>query len=272
MRKILRRVEKRERNVLDTLFLKLILTPLLIAGTTLATRRWGPTVGGWLVGLPLTSGPVSFFLLIEQGRDFAAASAHSTLNGLIAVVAFCLAYERGARKHAWPVAVLAALAAYFAVVAVFSNLRLPLGLSVCLVFAVITLGALLMKPVKEPLPALAAPLWDLPFRILAATSLVVGVTVFSRKLGPQLSGMFSTFPVFTCVMSVFSHQLMGPLAIRKFHRGVIVGSYAFAAFFITIVLTIRQWNPVFVYPAAIGATLAVNYTVYRALVFLQKEN
>jgi O-antigen/teichoic acid export membrane protein len=50
--------------------LKLVLTPLLIAAASLARRRWGHAVSGWLLGLPLTSGPVAFFLAIERGASF----------------------------------------------------------------------------------------------------------------------------------------------------------------------------------------------------------
>src|SRR5215218_6073961 len=32
---------------------------------SLAVRRWGDAIGGWLVGLPLTSGPVAAFLAIQ---------------------------------------------------------------------------------------------------------------------------------------------------------------------------------------------------------------
>jgi len=49
------------------LALKLVLTPALIAIATLAGRRFGPSISGWLVGLPFTSGPVSLFLALEQG-------------------------------------------------------------------------------------------------------------------------------------------------------------------------------------------------------------
>jgi len=38
---------------------KLLLTPALLGLVSLAGRRWGPAVSGWLVGLPLTSGPVA---------------------------------------------------------------------------------------------------------------------------------------------------------------------------------------------------------------------
>src|SRR5262249_1129973 len=71
---------------------KLVLTPLLISAVTLAGRRWGPGVSGWLAGLPLTSGPVSVFLAVEQGPQFAMRAALGTLAGLAAVAAFALSY------------------------------------------------------------------------------------------------------------------------------------------------------------------------------------
>src|SRR5215467_7067551 len=66
-------------------WLKLIVTPLLIAIATFVTRRWGPGVGGWLAGFPLTSAPVSVFLAFEQGPAFAAGAAVGTLLGLAAM-------------------------------------------------------------------------------------------------------------------------------------------------------------------------------------------
>jgi len=47
---------------MDSLVFKIVTSPLLIQVASLAGRRWGPAVGGWFVGLPLTSGPIAFFL------------------------------------------------------------------------------------------------------------------------------------------------------------------------------------------------------------------
>src|SRR6266403_1907809 len=60
---------------MDNLALKLVLTPALIGTATLAGRRWGQSVGGWLVGLPLTTGPVAFFIALDHGTAFAVAAA-----------------------------------------------------------------------------------------------------------------------------------------------------------------------------------------------------
>ena len=68
------------------LALKLLLAPLLIYGVTLAGRRWGPTASGFLIGLPLVSGPISFILACEYGPDFASRSAVGNLESALLVL------------------------------------------------------------------------------------------------------------------------------------------------------------------------------------------
>ena len=91
---------------------KLLLTPGLIAVATWFERRWGPGVGGAIVGLPLTSAPVSVFLALEQGPGFAAAAAVATLLGLLSQGALCLAYSWAARRATWWTSVGAGVAAF----------------------------------------------------------------------------------------------------------------------------------------------------------------
>src|SRR3989442_15484873 len=79
-----------------SLLLKVVATPALIAAATLAGRRWGDRLSGWLVGLPLTSGPVVFFLAIEQGSGFATRASLAVLLGTISQAAFALVYARTA--------------------------------------------------------------------------------------------------------------------------------------------------------------------------------
>jgi hypothetical protein len=79
---------------MTTLVLKLALTPVLIIGASIAGRRFGGAVSGWLVGLPLTSAPIAAFLAAEQGPQFAAHAAVGSLSGAAAEGAFCLVYAR----------------------------------------------------------------------------------------------------------------------------------------------------------------------------------
>src|SRR5437870_12628749 len=94
------------------LLAKVVLTPLFIAAVTLAGRRWGPAVGGWRAGLLVTSGPVSVFLALEQGREFAARAAVGSLAGLVGVACFFDVDARVSRTRTWPLATAAGMAAY----------------------------------------------------------------------------------------------------------------------------------------------------------------
>ena len=76
------------------MLVKILLTPLLILLCLLAARRWGAFVGGVIAGLPLISGPVSFFLTLEQGAAFSAAASFNTLLGVLACTTTALIYPR----------------------------------------------------------------------------------------------------------------------------------------------------------------------------------
>jgi hypothetical protein len=108
------------------LVFKLLLTPLLICLVSLVGRRWGPTVSGWLVGLPLTSGPVALFLALEQGTAFASHSAQGTLLGLISVAGFCLAYSWFSLRLSWLWSILASWGVFFVLTAVLGLVSTPL--------------------------------------------------------------------------------------------------------------------------------------------------
>ena len=67
---------------------KLIGAPLFLAAATLAARRWGETVGGLIIALPLVSGPISVVLAVEHGADFAVNAALGSLVGTAALAFF----------------------------------------------------------------------------------------------------------------------------------------------------------------------------------------
>ena len=77
---------------MNILVLKLILAPVIIGSASLAGRKWGPAVSGWIVGMPLTSGPVIFFVALSHDATFAYNASLGTLSGGFSLVAFCLVY------------------------------------------------------------------------------------------------------------------------------------------------------------------------------------
>src|SRR5207244_11718069 len=173
------------------LALKLVLTPALIAIATLAGRRFGPSIGGWLVGLPFTSGPVSLFLALEQGTSFAAAAASGSIAGAAASALFAVVYAAVARRAGWIASLAVASIAFVITIAALrlvplgSGLPLPL-LAIYAVTIAVALGPIGLIAEPPALPAeVAPPRWDLPARMMVATSIVVALTCVAPVLEPE---------------------------------------------------------------------------------------
>jgi hypothetical protein len=250
---------------MEQLPVKLVLTPLLIGLTSLVGRRWGPGVGGWLAGLPLTSGPVSVFLAVEQGPSFAARAAVGTLEGLAGVAGFCLAYSYTARRAGLVASTVAGLGTFLVATALLTSLRLSLLPAFAGIVVVLRLFLMLMPPDDEGRGAGIPPGWDTPVRMIVATAMVLGLTWGARALGPSLSGLLSPFPVFANVLAAFTHHREGVPACIRLLRGVLVGSFAFAVFFLVVGALLPSAGAAGTYPTAGLAALLVNAISLRWL-------
>jgi hypothetical protein len=251
------------------LALKLVLTPALIAVATLVGRRFGPSISGWLVGLPFTSGPVSLFLALEQGTSFAANAAAGSVGGVAASAIFAIAYAAVARQSGWPASLAVASVAF--AVAVVGLHTLPLGseLPVLLTLYAGGVAAAIIGIRVIPRPgaldeAPAPPRWDLPLRMIIATGLVIAITSAAPVLGPQLSGLLTTYPIYAGVLAVFAHAQRGGGAASQVVRGLCYGILAFATFFVAIGALVDRIGiaPAFV-AAALGAVLVQSVTLTR---------
>ena len=242
----------------EIVVLKLVVTPLLIAAATLVARRWGPGVGGWLAGFPLTSAPVSVFLALEQGPEFAAAAAVGTLLGLTALAVFCLAYGWAARRVGWAGSAAAGLGVFGACLAVLSAAPASLPAAFALVCVTLALVAALLPAAATGRSNGKPAAWDLPFRMAVATGVVLLLTAAARHLGPTISGLLSPVPVFLLVLAVFAQRSQGSAACVRVLRGGVMGSFAFAVFFLVVVALLGRLGIGATYALASLATLAIN--------------
>jgi len=220
-----------------SLLLKVVLTPALIATATLVGRRWGETMSGWLVGLPLTSAPVVFFLALDHGTTFATTASLAVLLGTISQAAFAIAYARVAVRNDWlPAAVTGSLTFALATIA-FQQVTLSAWPAYGAVIASLVIGILFMRRREGPVSARAvAPDWDLPVRMVLATGLVLLLTGIAPRIGAHLSGLLSPFPVYAGVLAIFAHRQDGGAAANKVLRGLLLGLFAFASFFLVLAL------------------------------------
>ena len=241
---------------MSVLVLKIVLTPLFIAGASRAQRKWGSALAGLLAGLPLTSGPVSVFLALEQGRAFAAQSARGTLLGTVAMSAFCVAYARGARRLSWPWALTLAIAACLVTAAVVSLAPADFLLSAAVALGCLAVLVVLMGRPMEESSISRVSWWDLPARMLVATLLLVLITTEARHLGPKWSGMISSIPLYAGVLGVFSQSRVGANAAHSLLRGMSVSAFSVISFFMIVGLLPEPWGLPATYALAVCAALA----------------
>jgi len=209
------------------LLLKLVMTPVFIGGASLGARRWGPAFGGWIISLPLTSGPVALFLALDRGAVFAAATAEASLAGCIGIAAYGVVYARSAGRNAWPFALAAGLAGWLlAAIAIQPLLQWPVPALFVLVALVIGLAALLMPGGVSENAAVVWSRWDVPLRMTVATSVVIAVTAAAPVLGAGTSGLLAMLPIMTTILAVFTHRTGGISHAISVQRGVLSGLLA----------------------------------------------
>ena len=233
------------------LLLKLLLVPSLIVAITLAGRKWGPSVAGWLSGFPVVSGPILYFMAAEQGIEFASVAATATLSAVLAIVVFGLSYAWAATRFEWAASLVCALALYSAAVAILNAVPFTIAAAAPTV-AVLLWFAPRFFPAGAPKPSkLMSARGELLLRMVSSAALVVGLTYAASSLGPQLSGLLAMFPVINSVLAVFSHLSYGRDFTVRLLRGMVLGYYAFATFCLVLALTLIPLG------VPVGFTLAV---------------
>lgn len=215
------------------LLFKIFLAPVLIALVSLAGRKWGPGISGWLLGIPFNSGPILFFLSMEEGRDFAARTAVGSLLGIVAWALFGLVYSYCCRKLPWWYSTILGWAAYFLAAAVILPLHVNIFVAYAVVVAVLVLILFAFPRTTRSESGAAYGRYDLLLRMATAGVMVVSLTETATLLGPMRSGILSAFPAYTTILAVFAHR-HGAIAAIDVLRGVAAGLFTAATFFVIL--------------------------------------
>lgn len=219
------------------LLLKLLVAPALVGAVTLAVRRWGPAVGGWLSGMPVVAGPVLIFMSMEQGTRFGAEAAHATLTGLIGTVAFALTYARLSVRAPWYGCLLLGWVAFGVTTLALYLLDPPLWLSLAGLIATSAAGPRILPPAETATVPVGSPRGDLLLRLVATATLVLLLTAVADELGPTLSGLLNAFPVLSTIITAFTHAQHGSGPTLGFVRGFTRSIIGFGSFAFVLALT-----------------------------------
>jgi uncharacterized membrane protein (GlpM family) len=246
------------------LIVKLVLTPALVVATAWIGRRFGPAVSGWVVALPLMSGPITCFFAYEHGRPFAARASVGSLSGTLGETAFCLGWAVAARRGSWQACLAAASAGFVAVGLAVELLPLDQTLPFPLLpLAAAGIASLALGLWLLPSPRAAAtappplPRWDLPVRAVVATAILLLLTGVAETLGARLSGLVAVYPMYTAVLAGFAQRHEGGEAALRIMRGLLLGLFAFAAFYLALAALLPRTSIPLAFAGATGVTLAV---------------
>ena len=255
---------------MDDLLLKVIITPALVTVASLAGRRFGPGVAGWMIAMPLTAGPVLAFIAIEQGAAFTAMAAASSISGLMAVAACGVAWVRGAQRWKRPQSGLVAGSLAFAgMTAVLALPPLPgdplvaVALFGASVVAFRAARHLVPRPGAAFDPARIPPTWDLPVRAAVATVLVLAITAAAPHVGPRLAGILVTYPVYATTLAYFAERHDRAGGASAVFRGLFAGLYTPAVFFLMLALLLEPAGIPVAFAAAVAAAAVAHGSTLR---------
>jgi hypothetical protein len=216
------------------LLLKLALVPFVVWLASLAARRWGHAVSGYLGGLPMIGGPITLYLAIDHGPDFAARSALVTMAAVAGQAGHLVAFSFAGRAAG---ALAGLLCGWLAFATISTGVSaLPLVPGTALAFAI---AGLLLALRFLPRPGTAATLPAVPpvelwLRLVAAFALAAGILFGAATLGPTVSGILLSLPITGSIMPPFTLHLYGPDALVRLQRGFVTGLTGFTAFFLVV--------------------------------------
>jgi hypothetical protein len=245
--------------------LRLALVPMAVWLASLAARRCGHSVSGYLGGFPLIGGPLTLYLALDHGAEFASRAATVTLAVIIAQAVYLMTFTHLARRYRWPVALLAGWTSFACVATAVSFL--PLEPPVALLLAALGLGAawrLLPHP-RDQAPLPAVPPVELRLRLAAALALAIVVMWGANLFGPVVSGVLLSVPITGSIMPPFTLALYGADAVARLARGFVVGLCGFTAFFFTVAEGVIPLGVGAGFLAAIVAALASSTIASRVL-------
>jgi len=245
------------------LALKLTLVPSFLLLISMSAKWWGPTIAGWLAGLPVVAGPILFLLVLTHGPFFGAQAATLSLSAILASEAFNFFYAWSCRSMPWQASVGIALGAWF--IAAIGLVMLPAspGYAVMVAALAVALGQGFLP--RSNLPVYYTPITrvDLVSRMASGAVLTVIVTTLSSTLGAKWSGLLAVFPLIGIVLSVSSHQAHGPDFVISLLRGMVLGRFSFAAFCLCLTYALPIQTPEAAFVEASLVAMLVQWATKR---------
>lgn len=245
--------------------LRLALVPAAVWLASLAARRWGHKVSGYLGGMPLIGGPITLFLALDHGTEFAARSATLTLAAILGQAAHLLAFAYVGRRARWPAALAAGWTSFAAVGVLVALVDPSPATALALAVAGLAAAQRWLPRYRGSATLPAVPPAELRLRLAAAALLAALILWSARVFGPVVSGVLLSLPITGSIMPPFTLALYGPDALARLIRGFVVGLFGFTAFFFVVAVAVVPLGVTLGFGAAILAALGAVFLAARVL-------
>jgi len=229
----------------DTLLLKILLVPVLIASVTLVGRRYGQRVGGWLGSFPIVAGPILFILSFENGAEFGAAAAYSAFIAIVPAMIFYVIYARLALRAAWWIAAGLGIVIWCLVAGLLWRLDLSMVFAFMAVVAAPWWSGRAMPDLSvdgrgDGRVAVSPHPLELPARMATGAMVTLITSELGKHGGASIGGFASLFPSIGLVVAAFNHARSGPAAAIFFLKGMTHGMWSVGTFCVTLTLTLPK--------------------------------
>jgi len=241
--------------------LKLALVPTAVWLASLAARRWGHSVSGYLGGFPMIGGPITLYLALDHGPEFAAGSALVTLAAIAGQAAHLLSFAWAGIRFGWLAGLAAGWAGDALVSVGVSRIASDPAMALALAVAGLLAAWMGLPRVRGQATLPAVPPVELWLRLVAAFALAAFILWGSGSFGPVVSGILLSMPITGSIMPPFTLALYGPDAIARLLRGFVVGLCGFAAFFFTVAVAVVPLGTAVSFALATLAALVAIFAV-----------
>lgn len=241
---------------LSLLIFKVVITALVVVAISVAIKRSGPTVGGVLMGLPITAGPGYVFLALQSSPHFVAQSAFFSFAIVSANLVYIAVYLLAAPRFGPFATVVICLAGWFAIAFIIRAVPTSLWLALGLNLATFVVSLPLIRAPRSSLPRQnrRADWRELLFRAVAAGALVAIVVSASEAVGSSVTGIAMLFPVTLVTIGWVMQSRYGVDEAVSVMTGALIALPGFAVSIMMLYLLAEPIGP----PVALTISLLIS--------------
>ncbi len=211
---------------------KICLSAGMVITITLVAEKLSTRFAGVLLGFPLGAGLTFFFTGIEQGPLFAAESAPWAIQGLSAMLVFCLLYSQSGKRvtsgsvFSLLIPTFLGLSGFFATAFFLQYvLQEQMWLRIIVVIGIFAGVAVFFRltpssAISRRVPTTAVILAS---RAFFAAAVIVIITAMAKTVGPRWSGIFAAFPTTVLPTVWVLHYHYGGQTILALFREIPLG-------------------------------------------------